>query len=102
MSSVPTPSDKISRTELEPQRVGTEGTVDSSLNEAPQLTPVHKTPAHVDNTDYGYRGDVEEHYSRVFHRDNPGRIVATFVGENHRADAQAFCDWCQTRDGQPG
>ena len=36
MSSVPTPSDKSLKSELEPQRVGTEGTVDSSLNEAPQ------------------------------------------------------------------
>ncbi len=35
MSSVPTPSDKISEPELEPQDVGTEGTK-SSLNEAPQ------------------------------------------------------------------
>lgn len=36
MSSVPTPSDKSLKSELEPQRVGTEGTVDSSLNEAPE------------------------------------------------------------------
>ncbi len=35
MSSTPTPSDKISEPELEPQDVGVEGTVDH-LNEAPQ------------------------------------------------------------------
>ena len=63
------------------------------------LTPAHKTPAHVDHFDYSYPGDVDEHYSNVFHRDREGRIVARFYGENHRADSQAYCDWCQWREG---
>lgn len=61
------------------------------------MTPIYKAPAHVDHTDYGNEGDKDEHYSRVFHRDHPGRIVATFVGENHAADSQEFCGWCQTK-----
>jgi len=64
------------------------------------LTPVFATPAHVDHHDYGNEGDVEEHYSRVFHRDYPGRIVAIFYGPNHRADSESYCEMCQARDGQ--
>ena len=62
------------------------------------LTPVFRSHAPVDHYDYGNEGDVEEHYSNVFHRDEPGRIVAKFFGLNHSADAKAYCDWCQTRD----
>ena len=54
-----------------------------------ELTPVHGTPSHVD--------EVGEHYSRVFHQDHPGRIVAVFHGENHRADSEAYCAWAVAR-----
>lgn len=40
VSSAPTPSDKYLKSEVEPQRVGTEGTASSSLNKAPQ-TPMY-------------------------------------------------------------
>ena len=82
--------------------MGREEGTKSSLNEAPQLTPVYKSHAPVDHHDYGNEGDKDEHYSNVFHRDEPGRIVARFFGLNHSADAKAYCDWCQVRDGQPG
>lgn len=90
------------RSEHEPSVACEPGTVDSSLNEAPHLTPVYKSHAPVDHHDYGNEGDKDEHYSNVFHRDEPGRIVARFFGLNHSVDAKAYCDWCQTRDGQPG
>ncbi len=60
-----------------------------------ELTPVYKMPAHVDHTDYGNEGDVDEHYSRVFHRDHPCRIVVVFYGPNHWNDSDAYCKWKQ-------
>lgn len=61
------------------------------------ITPVFRKAGHVDHYDYGNDGDVEEHYSRVFHRDKPGKIVAIFYGDNHRNDSDAFCDYTNAR-----
>lgn len=44
-------------------------------------TPIFKRPAHV----------FKEQFSRVFHRDKPGRIVAVFYGEDHDKNAIEFC-----------
>lgn len=44
-------------------------------------TPIYKNPAHV------YR----DRFSRVFHRDKAGCIVAEFCGEDHDKNAIEFC-----------
>lgn len=64
------------------------------------LTPVFNLPAHVEEWDCE-KNRFTKCYSRVFHRDHPGRIVAIFYGKNHMADSQAYCDWCQERDSKP-
>lgn len=48
-------------------------------------SPINPIALHVDDT------MPTRHFSKVFHRDHPGREIATFTDpETHRADAEAF------------
>lgn len=44
------------------------------------MTPICSTPNHEDN----------KQSSTVFHRDEPGKVVAKFFGSDHRSDANEF------------
>lgn len=85
MSSVPSPSDKInSVAEVMPQRDGTEGTVDSSLNEAPQFYLRYRDQQHALASIY-----------KAFHYAMPNLKPAT-------CDRIARDMFKELRDGQPG
>ncbi len=56
-------------------------------------SPIRHIAAHFDTT------MPERHYSKVFHRDHPGREIATFCDrDTHIADAEAFIDMSLQRD----
>lgn len=48
-------------------------------------SPINPIALHVDDT------MPERHFSKIFHRDHPGREIATFTDPvTHRDDAEAF------------